>query len=122
LSVAGFGLCIIGFGLSTNFYLSLLILAASGMFDSVSVIIRSTILQMMTPDEMRGRVSAVNTMFIGSSNELGAFESGVAAKLLGTVPSVVFGGSLTLLVVLIVMGLAPKLRQLSLLAPAQSEA
>ncbi len=120
-SVAGFGLCIIGFGLSTNFYLSFMMLAASGMFDSVSVIIRSTILQMMTPDEMRGRVSAVNTMFIGSSNELGAFESGVAAKLLGTVPSVVFGGSITLLVVLIVMGLAPKLRQLNFLEPAQSE-
>ncbi len=120
-SVAGFGLCIIGFGLSTNFYLSFIMLAASGMFDSVSVIIRSTILQMMTPDEMRGRVSAVNTMFIGSSNELGAFESGVAAKLLGTVPSVVFGGSITLLVVLIVMGLAPKLRQLNFLEPAQSE-
>lgn len=121
LSVAGFGLCIIGFGLSTNFYLSLMMLAASGMFDSVSVIIRSTILQMMTPDDMRGRVSAVNTMFIGSSNEIGAFESGVAAKLLGTVPSVVFGGSITLLVVLIVMGLAPKLRQLSFLEPAQSK-
>lgn len=122
ISVAGFGLCIIGFGVSTNFYLSLAMLAASGMFDSVSVIIRSTILQMLTPDDMRGRVSAVNTMFIGSSNELGAFESGVAAKLLGVVPSVIFGGSVTLLVVAIVAGLAPKLRQLSFLEPAQSEA
>ncbi len=97
--VAGFGACMIGFGLSTSFYLSLILLFLSGAFDSVSVVVRGNILQLQTPDHMRGRVSAVNTMFIGSSNEIGAFESGLAAKLLGTVPSVVFGGSMTLLIV-----------------------
>jgi MFS family permease len=97
--VGAFGACMIGFALSTSFYLSLLLLFLSGAFDSVSVVIRGNILQLQTPDEMRGRVSAVNTMFIGSSNEIGAFESGVAARLLGTVPSVVFGGSITLLIV-----------------------
>lgn len=97
--VAGFGLSIIGFALSTYFYLSLFMLFLSGAFDSVSVVIRSNILQLQTPDHMRGRVSAVNTIFIGSSNEIGAFESGLAAKLLTTVPSVIFGGSMTLLIV-----------------------
>jgi len=97
--IAGFGLSIIGFGLSTNLYLSLFMLFLSGAFDSVSVVIRGNILQLQTPDHMRGRVSAVNTIFIGSSNEIGAFESGLAAKLLTTVPSVIFGGSMTLLIV-----------------------
>jgi len=100
--VAGFGLCMIFFGLSENFYLSLFLLALSGMCDAVSVVIRSVILQTYVPDEMRGRVSAVNQIFIGSSNELGAFESGVAAKLMCVVPSVVFGGFMTLVVVAIV--------------------
>lgn len=99
LAVTGFGITIICFGLSRNFYLSLLILFFEGAFDSVSVIIRSTILQILTPDEMRGRVAAVNSMFIGSSNEIGAFESGLTARLMGTIPSVLFGGSMTLLVV-----------------------
>lgn len=99
LAVTGFGITIICFGLSRNFYLSLLILFFEGAFDSVSVIIRSTILQVLTPDEMRGRVAAVNSMFIGSSNEIGAFESGLTARLMGTVPSVLFGGTMTLLVV-----------------------
>jgi len=94
--VAAFGLCMIGFALSTSLYLSLLLLFLSGAFDSVSVVIRGNILQLETPDQMRGRVSAVNTMFIGSSNEIGAFESGLAARLLGTVTSVVFGGCMTL--------------------------
>lgn len=98
-AVAGFGITIILFGISTNFYLSLFFLFLNGAFDSVSVVIRANIIQLLTPDDMRGRVSAVNTMFIGSSNELGAFESGLAAKLLGTVPSVVFGGSITLCIV-----------------------
>lgn len=97
--VAAFGACMIGFALSTSFWLSMILLVLSGGFDSVSVVIRGNILQLQTPDEMRGRVSAVNTMFIGSSNEIGAFESGLAARLLGTVPSVVFGGCMTLLVV-----------------------
>jgi MFS family permease len=97
--VGAFGACMIGFALSTSFYISMFLLFLSGAFDSVSVVIRGNILQLQTPDEMRGRVSAVNTMFIGSSNEIGAFESGLAARLLGTVPSVVFGGSMTLLIV-----------------------
>ena len=114
LSVAGFGICMILFALSKNFYLSVVLLALSGMLDSVSVVIRSTIMQTLTPDEMRGRVSAVNTIFIGSSNEIGAFESGLAAKLLGLVPSVIFGGSMTLLVVLASYRFAPSLRKLNL--------
>jgi MFS family permease len=100
-AVAGFGACVIGYGLSTNFYLTLVFLFFEGVFDSVSVVIRSTIMQLLTPDEMRGRVSAVNSMFIGSSNELGAFESGLTAKLMGTVPAIVFGGSMTMLIVTI---------------------
>ncbi len=99
LAVTGFGLSIIAFGLSRNFYLSLLFLFCEGAFDSVSVVIRSTILQILTPDNMRGRVAAVNSMFIGSSNEIGAFESGTAARLMGTIPSVLFGGTMTLIVV-----------------------
>ncbi len=113
-SVACFGLCIITFALSTNFYLSAIVLVLSGLFDNVSVVIRSTILQLYTPDEMRGRVAAVNSIFVGSSNELGAFESGVAARLLGLVPSVIFGGCMTLLVTLGAGLKAPKLRKLSL--------
>jgi len=99
IAVTGFGLCIICFGFSRNFYLSLFLLFAEGGFDSVSVIIRSTIVQLLTPDTMRGRVSAVNSMFIGSSNEIGDFESGMMASLLGSVPAVIFGGCMTLTVV-----------------------
>jgi MFS family permease len=113
-AVAGFGICIILFGLSRNLYLSLLILFFEGAFDSVSVIIRSTILQILTPDHMRGRVSAVNSMFIGSSNEIGAFESGVTAKLMGTVPSVLFGGSMTIIIVFITWLKTKRLVPLSL--------
>ena len=97
-AVTGFGISIICYGLSTNFYLTLFFLFLEGAFDSVSVIIRSTILQIVTPDDMRGRVSAVNSMFIGSSNEIGQFESGLTAKLMGTVPAIVFGGCMTLAV------------------------
>lgn len=97
--VAGFGVCMIGFGLSQYFWLSMIFLALSGAFDSVSMIIRGTLMQLLTPENMKGRVSAVNSMFIISSNEIGAFESGVAAKLLGLVPSIVFGGIATLSVV-----------------------
>ncbi|WP_276345908.1 MFS transporter [Daejeonella sp. JGW-45] len=114
LAVSGFGICIIAFGLSRNFYLSLLILFFEGAFDSVSVIIRSTILQILTPDEMRGRVSAVNSMFIGSSNEIGAFESGATARLMGTIPSVLFGGSMTLIIVFVTYLKTKKLIPLSL--------
>ena len=114
ICVFAFGLCMIVFALSTNFYVALLILMISGMVDNVSVVIRATIVQLYTPNEMRGRVSAVNGIFIGSSNELGSFESGVAAKLLGLIPSVIFGGTMTLGVVAAVRSLAPKLRKLSL--------
>jgi MFS family permease len=99
IAVAGFGAAIIGFGLSHSFYLTLFFLFAQGAFDSVSVIIRGTLMQLLTPDHMRGRVSAVNSMFLSSSNEIGDFESGMAAKFLGTVPAVLFGGSMTLLIV-----------------------
>ncbi len=114
IGVFGFGICIIIFGLSTNFFLSFAALLLSGAFDSVSVVIRATIIQLMTPDNMKGRVSAVNSIFIGSSNEIGAFESGVAAKLLGTVPSVLFGGAMTLLIVTFVTFVSPRLRKLRL--------
>ena len=110
--VAGFGLCMIGFGISTSFWLSLFFLVASGGFDCVSVIIRGTLLQTLTPENMKGRVSAVNNIFIGSSNEIGAFESGVAARLLGVVPSVIFGGCMTIGVVAVTARVAKSLRKL----------
>ncbi|MFD2932955.1 MFS transporter [Spirosoma flavum] len=99
LAVTGFGIATIVFSLSTNFYLSLIMLGLTGAFDSVSVIIRQTILQIFPPDHMRGRVAAVNGIFLSSSNEIGAFESGLLARLMGTVPSVMLGGVVTLLVV-----------------------
>lgn len=108
--VAGFGCCIIGFGLSKFFWLSFAFLFLAGVFDEVSVYIRSSLIQLNTPDEMRGRVSSVNSIFIVSSNEIGAFESGLAASLMGTVPSVLFGGAMTLLIVAITWWKAPKLR------------
>ncbi len=98
LSVTGFGISILVFAVSPWMGLSVAMLFIGGAFDSVSVVIRATILQVMTPDEMRGRVLAVNGIFLASSNELGAFESGLAAKLMGTVPSAVFGGMMTLLI------------------------
>ncbi len=112
--VGGFGLCMIGFGLSTNYYISLLLLAVSGALDGVSVYLRSTIFQLATPTEKRGRVAAVNSIFIGSSNEIGEFESGVTAKLMGLIPSVIFGGCMTLVVVIWTTIKAPKLRQLNI--------
>lgn len=114
ISVLGFGVSIILFALSNNFYLSLFFLALSGGFDNVSVVIRSTIVQLLTPDNMRGRVASVNMMFIGSSNELGAFESGVAAKFLGLIPSVILGGCVSILTVGVAGYAAPKLRKLNL--------
>ena len=114
LGVAGFGVCMIFFAFSNSFMLSMVILALSGMCDNVSVIIRGTIMQMYTPDNMRGRVAAVNSIFIGSSNEIGAFESGSAARLMGLIPSVIFGGIMTLVVVGTTGKLAPTLRKLSL--------
>ncbi|MCY7354573.1 MAG: MFS transporter [Lysobacter sp.] len=113
-AVAGFGLCIIGFGLSQLFWLSALFLLLSGICDGVSVVLRSTILQLATPDGMRGRVSSINGIFIGSSNELGAFYAGSMARLLGLVPAVVLGGFVTLSVVAVTAVKAPKLRRLDL--------
>ncbi|MFS4468960.1 MFS transporter [Maribacter sp. 2210JD10-5] len=113
-AVFGFGLCIIVFGLSTYFWLSVIALFLSGAVDGVSMIIRQTILQLKTPDNMRGRVASVNSMFVGSSNELGAFESGVTAKLMGTVTAVVFGGAMTLLTVGATALVSPTFRRLDL--------
>lgn len=111
-AVAGFGLCMIGFALSREFWLSMVLLILSGGFDCISVIVRGTLLQTLTPENMKGRVSAVNNIFIGSSNEIGMFESGVAARLLGVVPSVIFGGLMTLVVVGFTAWKAPTLRKL----------
>lgn len=114
IAVTGFGLATIAFAVSKNFYLSFAMLFLTGAFDNISVVIRQTILQTMTPDNMRGRVSAVNQIFIASSNEIGAFESGLAAKLLGTVPSVIFGGCMTLIVVATTYLFVPKMRKLKM--------
>ena len=114
LSVGAFGLATICFGLSTNFYVALFFLLLTGAFDNVSVVIRHTILQLSTPDNMRGRVSAVNGIFIGSSNEIGAFESGVTARAFGVKPSIILGGILTILVVVVTARLTPKLRKLNI--------
>ncbi|RYY98511.1 MAG: MFS transporter [Chitinophagaceae bacterium] len=110
-AVLGFGVCMIAFGLSSVFWMSFVALLLAGMLDGISVVIRGTILQLTTPDEMRGRVSAVNSMFINSSNELGSFETGLAVRILGTVPAVLFGGVMTMLVVLITWWKAPGLRK-----------
>jgi MFS family permease len=109
-----FGVCIIIFGLSTSFWISLLALFFSGVVDGVSMVIRQTILQLKTPDHMRGRVASVNSIFVGSSNELGAFESGLTAKLMGTVTAVVFGGSMTLIIVVFTGLISPEFRKLDL--------
>ncbi|MCX6290973.1 MAG: MFS transporter [Bacteroidetes bacterium] len=114
ICIAGFAVCMILFALSKNFYLSLFILALSGAFDNVSVVIRSTILQLMTPEHMRGRVSSVSTMFISSSNEIGAFESGAAAKLMGLIPSIIFGGGVALVSVVAAAWKLPSLRKVQL--------
>ena len=112
LAVAGFGLCIIVFALSKIFWLSFIMLLLSGILDGFSMIVRGTIVQLKTPDHMRGRVMSVNSMFINSSNELGQFESGVAAKAMGVIPSVVFGGAMTLLVVGVTWFKAPALKKM----------
>ncbi len=114
VAVFGFGVSIIVFGLSTIFWVSVMALFFSGVTDGVSMVIRQTILQLKTPDHMRGRVASVNTMFVGSSNELGAFESGLTAKLMGTVTAVVFGGSMTILTVLTTGIISPSFRKLDL--------
>jgi len=111
-SVIAFGIFTILFGLSKNYWLAFSMLFLTGAFDNVSVVVRHSILQLMTPDNMRGRVSAINGVFIGSSNEIGAFESGVTARLFGLVPSIIIGGGMTILVVLGIDRLNPKLRKL----------
>lgn len=113
-AVAGFGFAVIGFGWSTSFWLAAAFLFFTGVFDAISVVLRSTILQLMTPDQMRGRISAINGIFIGSSNEIGALESGLAASALGLSASIVFGGAMTLFVVAVCWLAAPKLRDLEL--------
>ena len=113
-SVFGFGISIIVFGLSEYFWLSVFALFMSGALDGISMVIRQTILQLKTPDHMRGRVASVNSIFVGSSNELGAFESGATAKLMGTVTAVVFGGTMTLLTVGFTAFISPSFRKLDL--------
>lgn len=120
-AVFGFGICMIIFGISRNYYLSIFILAISGACDNISVVVRGTIMQSLIPSDMKGKVYAVNSIFIGSSNEIGAFESGVAAKLMGVVPSVVFGGTMTLFVVLFTALKAPKLKNLNFLEKEPSK-
>ena len=110
----GFGLAVIAFGLSRSFWLSAAILLFYGMCDGVSVVVRSTILQLSTPDEMRGRVSSINGIFVSSSNELGAFYAGTMARLLGLVPAVILGGFAILSVAGITAWKAPRLRRLDL--------
>jgi MFS family permease len=113
-SIAGFGICILVFAFSRNFLLSFGALVFSGALDSVSMVIRGAIVQLVSPEGMRGRIASVNAVFIGSSNEIGEFESGFAARALGTVPSVLFGGCMTLLTVGIVTWKCHGLRTLDL--------
>jgi len=121
-AVTGFGICILVFALSRSYLLSLLALALSGAFDSVSMVVRMLAVQFSSPDSMRGRISAVNSIFIGSSNELGEFESGVVARIIGAVPAALLGGVVCLATVLVVAFLSPSLRRLDLgeLAAAQN--
>ena len=118
LAVAGFGFATIVFGLSKSYALSLGALFTLGAFDNISVVIRSTLIQILTPDAMRGRVNAVNSVFIGTSNEIGELESGGAAALLGPIPTVALGGAVTLLVVAFVAAFWPQVRRLGSLEGA----
>lgn len=121
LAVAGFGLATIVFGISKNFWLSLAMLCLTGAFDNISVVVRHTLVQVLTPDDMRGRVSAVNNVFIGASNELGGWESGFTAYLFGTIPSVIIGGIGTLLTVLVVTFIWPEVRRFGSLHEARPD-
>jgi len=114
LGVFAFGFFTILFAFCTNYWMAFIMLLLTGAFDNISVVVRHSILQLMTPDHMRGRVSAVNSIFIGSSNELGGFESALAGKLMGLVPSIAFGGGMTIFVVSIINRLNPKLRKLNI--------
>ena len=114
IAIFGFGISIIAFGLSSLFWVSVLALFMYGLTDGISMVIRQTILQLKTPDHLRGRVASVNSIFVGSSNELGAFESGLTAKLMGTVTAVVFGGTITLLSAVSTAFVSPSFRKLDL--------
>ncbi|MDY8135837.1 MFS transporter [Aquimarina sp. 2201CG5-10] len=120
-AIFGFGICIIVFGVSTIFWVSVIALFLSGVTDGISMVIRQTILQLKTPDHMRGRVASVNSMFVGSSNELGAFESGITARYMGTVTAVVFGGSMTLLTVVLTGIFSPDFRKLDLTKDVENQ-
>jgi MFS family permease len=120
-AVAGFGGATIVFGLSRNFWLSIVMLFLTGAFDNISVLVRHTLVQVLTPDSMRGRVSAVNNIFIGASNELGGFESGLTARLFGTVVSVVGGGIGTILVVVMTSLVWPQVLRFGSLVDAKPE-
>ncbi|MBL0147172.1 MAG: MFS transporter [Chitinophagaceae bacterium] len=111
LAVAGFGSCIIVFGFANVYWLSFLALAAAGFFDGISVVVRGTIAQLQTPDELRGRVAAINMIFINSSNELGQFESGLTSKWMGTLPAIIFGGAMSVVVVAVSWFKFPNLRK-----------
>lgn len=121
VAVAGFGVCIVGFGVSTNFYVSFALLLLAGACDNISVIVRHTLVGLMAPDEMRGRINAVNAVFIGSSNELGGFRAGTMARALGPVASVVIGGIGTLVSVAVVAVVFPAVRKLGSLAHPKEE-
>ena len=112
LAVAGFGIFIIVFGLSKVYWLSFMALLIAGLFDAVSVVVRGTIMQLNTPDALRGRVASINLIFINSSNELGQFESGVTSRMFGTLPAIIFGGAMSMLVVAATWLKFPKLRKL----------
>ena len=120
-AVAGFGVATIVFGLSKNFWLSMTMLFLTGVFDNVSVLVRHTLVQVLTPDSMRGRVSAVNNIFVGASNELGGFESGLTARFLGPVVSVVGGGIGTLVVVIATTFIWPQVQKFGSLVDAKPE-
>ncbi len=120
-AVLGFGVFIILFGISKIFWFSMFCLMMSGALDGISVSIRQTIVQLSTPDEMRGRVSAVNSMFIGSSNEIGEFESGATAAAMGTIPAVIFGGCMTCLVVIVTYFVSPSIRKMELYPETNSK-
>ncbi|MFI5390754.1 MAG: hypothetical protein ACHQYQ_05275 [Bacteriovoracales bacterium] len=109
--ILGFGICTILFALTPNYFLALFFLCLTGVFDGISMVIRGTFMQLLTPDNMRGRVSSLSSIFITSSNEIGAFESGLAASILGLIPSVLFGGSMTLVVVALVAWIVPDLNK-----------
>jgi MFS family permease len=119
--VTGFGVCMIAFGLTTSFLWAVVFLALSGAFDSVSMVMRGTLMQLLIPDTMRGRVSSLNSMFIISSNEIGAFRAGTTAGLMGLIPSILLGGTMTLLVAAVTTGFCPQLRKLVVHADEKKE-